>query len=129
MKNHNQIEIVGDIYCLVYCIVGARVFARWTNRLFYRGFVSKSSLSTVSINYDSGGEITLPKNDQTAVILDKIPQEDKVNIDQRVIGYWPGRVRYYPGYISKFCDGENKFYLMFDDGDERCESIYEIRTL
>ena len=109
--------------------VGARVFARWTNGLFYRGFVSKSTLSTVSINYDDGDKITLPKNDNSAVILDKIPHEDEVNAGQKVIGYWPGRVRYYPGYISGPCDDGKKFYLKFDDGDERCEWIYEIRTI
>jgi hypothetical protein len=88
-------------------------------------------LSTVSINYDDGDKITLPKNDTAAVILDKIPTEEGVNIEQRVIGFWPNRVRYYPGYISRFCgDGiRKKFYLKFDDGDERCQFVFEIRTI
>ena len=109
--------------------VGARVFARWTNGLYYKSFVIKSSLSSVSVTYDDGDEITLPKNDKAAVILDKIPDEDQVKIAQRVIGYWPSRVRYYPGYISQLCDNGNKYLAKFDDGDERCEAIYEIRIV
>ena len=109
--------------------VGARVFARWTNGLYYKGFVSKSDLWSVSINYDDGDKITLSKNDKAAVILDKIPEEDQVEIDEKVIGYWPGRVRYYPGHISHLCNDGNKYFLKFDDGDERCEEIYEIRSV
>jgi hypothetical protein len=84
---------------------------------------------SVSINYDDGDKITLPKNDKAAIILDKIPEEDQIKIDEKVIGYWPGRVRYYSGHISNLCDDGNKYYMMFDDGDEYCEAIYEIRTI
>ena len=118
-----------ELSCTFLIAVGARVFARWTNGLYYRGFVSKSVSLTVSINYDDGGKITLAKNDKAAVILDKIPQDNKVKIGQKVIGYWPGRVRYYPGQISKFCDDGSKYFLKFNDGDERCEAVYEIRTV
>ncbi len=69
--------------------------------LYYRGFVRTSeSLLTVSIHYDDGGKIALAKSDQTAVILDTLPQEDDIQQGQRVIGYWPNRVRYYPGNIK-----------------------------
>ena len=105
------------------------MFARWTNGLYYKGFVSKSNLSSVSINYDDGDKIILPKNDKAAVILDKVSEEEKVQIGQEVIGYWPGRVRYYPGHISHLCDGGSKYFLKFNDGDERCEAVYEIRTV
>ena len=117
------------IYIFAFVIsVGARVFAHWTDRLYYRGFVNNSTNSTVSINYDNGDKITLSKKDKTAVVLDKIPSDGKVTIGQRVIGYWPNRARFYPGYISKMCDCGKKYYLMFDDGDERCQEIFEIRT-
>jgi hypothetical protein len=86
-------------------------------------------LSSVSVTYEDGDNISLPKNDKAAVILDKIPDEDQVKIAQRVIGYWPSRVRYYPGYISQLCDNGNKYLAKFDDGDERCEAIYEIRIV
>jgi hypothetical protein len=109
--------------------VGARVFARWTNGLYYRSFVSKSSLSSVSVTYDDGAKITLPKNDKAAVILDKIPEEDQVKIDLRVIAYWPNQVRYYPAYISQFCEDGNKYLAKFDDGSELCEAIHEIRIV
>ena len=86
--------------------VGARVFARWTNGLYYRGFVKTSDSLTVSIHYDDGDKITLAKSDKTAVILDTIPQEDDIQQGQRVIGYWPNRVRYYPGNITHYCSGD-----------------------
>jgi hypothetical protein len=63
---------------------------------------------SVSITYDDGYQITLPKNDKAAVILDKIPEEDKIKIGQRVICYSPLYVEYSPGNISQFCDGGNK---------------------
>ena len=117
-----------DIYIFTFPIaVGARVFARWTNGLYYRGFVRKVTRWTVSINYDDGDKITLSKKDKTAVVLDKIPSKRRVKIGQRVIGYWPNRI-FYPGYISKYCGNRKKYYLMFDDGDERCQEIFEIRT-
>ena len=108
--------------------VGARVFARWINGLYYRGFISQTTHLTVSINYDSGLKITLSKNDETAVVLDKKPSDGEVTIGQRVIGYWPNRVKFYPGYISKLCDNGKKYYFIFDNGDERCQDISEIRT-
>ena len=113
---------------VIVIVVGARVFARWTNGLYYRGFVSNANRSTISINYDDGDKITLSKNDKTAVVLDKIPLNGGVATGQRVIGYWPNRVRFYPGHISKSCDNGKKYYLKFDDGDERCQEIFEIRT-
>ncbi|CAB4027567.1 oxysterol-binding -related 11-like isoform X1 [Paramuricea clavata] len=61
--------------------------------------------------------------------LVNIPQDNEVKIGQKVIGYWPGRVRYYPGQISKFCDDGSKYFLKFNDGDERCEAVYEIRIV
>ena len=112
-------------------VVGARVFARWSNGLYYKGFVSESNQWTVSINYDDGDKITLPKCDcdKSAVILDKIPQDNLVKTGQNVIGYWPGRVRYYPGHISRSCNHGKKYFLKFNDGDERCQAIYELRTV
>ena len=62
------------------------------------------------------------------IVLDKIPLDDEVTTGQSVIGYWPNRVTFYPGYISKLCDNGKKYYVMFDDGDERCQDISEIRT-
>ncbi len=98
--------------------VGLRVYARWTNGLYYRGFLSRSASSTVSIRYDDGDKTTVPKNDESAVILDKIPQDFKLEIGQNVIGYWPNRLRYYPGCISASCNFGFKYFVKFpDDGD------------
>ena len=122
-------RLVGCSIILFLIVVGARVFARWSNGLYYKGFVSKSNRWTVSINYDDGDKITLAKSDKAAVILDKIPKNRLVKIGQNVIGYWPGRVRYYPGHISGSCDYGKKYFLKFNDGDKRCQAIYEIRTV
>jgi len=116
--------------------VGARVLARWTNGLYYRGFVTSTTCTTVFINYDDGDTITLQKNDPTAVILDKLPCYSDVNPGQRVIGYWPGRTRYYPGVVepkddtgSSDCYQKAVYHVKFDDGDERVEDFNQIRLI
>ncbi|KAL9984721.1 hypothetical protein ACROYT_G007050 [Oculina patagonica] len=53
--------------------VGARVFARWSNGLYYRAFVVKATDSGVSIHYDDGDNIDHSKSDTAAVILDRLP--------------------------------------------------------
>ncbi|KAL9984722.1 hypothetical protein ACROYT_G007051 [Oculina patagonica] len=107
--------------------VGARVFARWSNGLYYRAFVVKATDSGVSILYDDGDTIDHNKSDAAAVILDKLPLSNELQVGQRVIGFWPGRVRYYPATISSINAG--KYHVKFDDGDERDEHLYEIRIL
>jgi len=116
--------------------VGARVFARWTNGLYYRGFVTKATSTTVFIAYDDGDTITLLKNDRTAVILDKLPCYCHVKPGQRVIGYWPGRTRYYPGVVeskestgSSNCYQKAVYHVKFDDGDQRIEDFNQIRLI
>ena len=108
-------------------IVGARVFARWTNGLFYRGFVSKATDSKVFINYDDGDTIWLNKTDKISVILDKLPGPKSVIPGQRVIGYWPNRVRFYPGTVIS--RSSTTYFVRYDDGDERHNKIYDIRTI
>ena len=90
-------------------LVGARVFAHWTNGRYHKGFVSNANRSTFTINYNDGDKITLSKKDKTAVALQMIPLVAEVTIGQRVvIGYWPNRVYFCAGYISKLCDnGKN----------------------
>jgi len=115
---------------------GARVFARWTNGLYYRGFVTSVSSTTVGVKYDDGDTITLPKHDLEAVILDALVCYTDVHVGQRVIGFWPGQTRYYPGTVeSKVHTGsvecfQNQVYnVAFDDGDKRKENFYQIRLV
>ncbi len=115
-------------------VVGARVFARLTNGSYDRGFVQEKkevvyNTSTIAIVYDDGAKITLPKNDESAVILDKIPQDSELEIGKVVIGYWPNDAKYLPGRISRSCDLGEKYFVTFDGGDERCEAIYEVRVV
>ena len=119
---------------LFFIVVGARVFARWTNGLYYRGFVQEKkevvyNTSTIAIVYDEGGKITLPKNDESAVILDKIPEDSELEIGKVVIGFWPNDAKYLPGRTSRSCDLGEKYFVTFDNSYERCEAIYEIRAV
>ncbi|XP_078361140.1 uncharacterized protein LOC144645435 [Oculina patagonica] len=114
--------------------VGARVFARWTNGLYYRAFVVSATDSSLSILYDDGDTITHQKSDSTAVILDVLPSRIDVATQPRVIAFWPGRVRYYPGVIeyiiNDFRSSPNTlFHVQFDDGDKRDQEFYQMRIL
>lgn len=121
-------------------VVGARVFARWTNGLYYRGFVTSASSTTVSINYDDGDAITLQKNDAATVILDKLPCYNDVQAGQRVIGFLPGRNGYYPGDVaykrnscSSSCYQKTVYRVLFDasddDTDQRLQDFHQIRLI
>ncbi|XP_078361400.1 uncharacterized protein LOC144645723 [Oculina patagonica] len=107
--------------------VGARVFARWTNGLYYRAFVDSATASSLFILFDDGGTITHQKSDSTAVILDVLPSKTDLKSKPRVIAFWPGEVRYYPGVIKY--EIHHLFHVKFDDGDERDEELYQIRIL
>lgn len=116
--------------------VGARVFARWTNGLYYRGFVTNSTSTTVFISYDDGDTITLHKIDPTAVILDHPACYSEVHAGQRVIGFWPLRTRYYPGVVTHKsisnnddCHQKAVYHVVFDDGDKRLQDSLQIRLI
>ncbi|KAL9984342.1 hypothetical protein ACROYT_G006626 [Oculina patagonica] len=116
--------------------VGTRVFALWTNGLYYRGFVTSATSTTIFINYDDGDTITLHKNDAAAVILDKLPCCSDVQADQRVIGFWPGRVSYYPGdvtykrnFCSTRCYQKAVYHVLFNDTDQRIQDFHQIRLI
>ena len=120
----------------VFISVGARVFARFTNGLYYRGFLTNATSTTVFISYDDGDVITLKKNDVAAVILDKLPCYHEIYPGLRIIGYWPGRTRYYPGKVtskknisSGDCYQKAEYDVLLDDGDRRLEDFHEIRIL
>ena len=112
------------------------MFARWTNGLYYRGFVTSVSATTVHVNYDDGDTITLPMNDFETVILDKLVCYSDVYAGQRVIGFWPGRTQYYPGVVqskvvtgSLECFQKQVYNVVFDDGDKRLEDFNQIRLV
>ena len=110
--------------------IGARVFARWTNGLHYRGFITKASDRTVLVNYDSGDTITLDKSDRTAVILDVLPQVSEILQNERVIGFYD-HTPFYPGHVISIDTVNEEFEVEFDDPFDmkRPESLYEIRLI
>lgn len=110
------------------------MFARKTNGLYYRGFVTSVNYTTVHVKYDDGDHITLPKTNHEAVIPDRLPCYSQVNRGMRVIGYWPGKTRYYPGVVqskevtgSSECFQKQVYNVAFDDGDKRKEDFNQIR--
>ena len=114
--------------------VGARVFARWTNGFYYRGFVLSATSTTVSVRYDDGDKTTLEKNDPEAVVLDTLSCQSDITVGQRAIGFWSmlKAYRFYPGKVTeKKTDGQDcleaSYHIKFDDGDNRWESGFEIR--
>ena len=123
VRSHNH-----NLHFTFLIAVGARVFARWTNGFYYRGFVSDVTDLGVSINFDDGDKITLSKIDKTAVVLDKIPLDGALTRGQRVIGYWPKYVEYFPGHIFRLCDNGQKYCLLFDHSGGRDQDMFEIRA-
>lgn len=107
-------------------VIGARVFARWTNGLYYRGFITRASDRNVFVNWDDGDTITLDKRDRTAVILDVIPQVSEILLNEHVIGFWPHSTQFYPGHVTSIDAVNQKFYVQFDDGTRRIGTLCEI---
>ena len=73
---------------------------------------------------------------RTAVILDKLPCYSHIKPGQRVIGFWPGRTRYYPGVVTykrptglANCYQKAVYYVVFDDGDRRMQDFNQIRII
>ena len=116
--------------------VGARVFARYTNGKYYRGFVDSVTSSTVHIEYDDGSTIELKMSDPSAVILEELPCYTNVDPGQRVIAHWPGKSRYYSATVkskmsrgSNACYQEDAYNVVFDDGDKITEDFNQIRLI
>ena len=99
--------------------------------MYYRGFVTKTSDTSVFVKYDDGDTITLETNDVKAVILDRISCYWGVSEGQQVIGYWPGRLVFYPGVVTvkKDCWGKGVYHVRFYDGDQRDEDFNQIRLI
>ena len=73
---------------------------------------------------------------RTAVILDKLPCYSHIKSGQRVIGFWPGRTRYYPGVVTykkptglAACYQEAVYDVVFDDEDRRMQDFNQIRVI
>ena len=116
--------------------MGARVFARYTNGKYYRGFVDSVTSSTVHIEYDDGSTTKLKMSDPSAVILEELPCYTNVDPGQRVIAHWPGKSRYYSATVkskmsrgSNACYQEDAYNVVFDDGDKITEDFNQIRLI
>ena len=116
--------------------MGARVFGRASDGRYRRGFVTSANSTAVFIKYDDGDTISLNKNDEEAVILDKLPCYGDVQAGERVIGFWPGRTAYYSGDVaykrnlcSTSCYRKAAYQMMFDDGEARIQDFHQIRLI
>ena len=106
------------------------MFARKANGLYYRGIVTSVPFTTVHVKYDDGDTITLLKTNHKAVIPDRLLCYCQVYRGMRVIEFWPGRTRYYPGVVqskevtgSPECFQKQLYNVAFDDGDKDFNQI------
>ncbi|XP_068739754.1 uncharacterized protein [Montipora capricornis] len=96
--------------------VGARVFARWPDGVYYRGFITRASDWDVIISGDDGGTITLNKRDRTGVILDVLPQATEILVNELVIGRFC--TEFLPGQVISIDPANQMFDVRFDDGHD-----------
>ena len=76
------------------------------------------------------------KSDHEAMIADRLLCYSQVSPGMRVIGFWPGQTRYYPGVVqsreatgSLECFQKQVYNVAFDDGDRRKEDFNQIRLV
>lgn len=113
------------------------MFARWTNSLYYHGFVVKATDSSFNIRYDDGYTIDYSKSEaEQALVLDVLPSSTQLQPNIRVLGSGPENRRYHPGVIEKVQDPEpgsssklSSYYVKFDNEDGRNEFFYQIRVM
>ncbi|KAL9957981.1 hypothetical protein ACROYT_G034941 [Oculina patagonica] len=117
--------------------VGARVFARWTNGLYYCGFVVNAADSRLYIHFDDGDNLDYSESEaEQALVLDVLPSSTQLQPNTRVIGAGPESHRYNPGVIEKVQDPEpgsssklSSYYVKFDNEDGSNEFFYQIRVM
>lgn len=118
-----------------YLPVGARVFARGIDNLYYRGFVKTTSyhgdILYIEVQLDQSGSISHQASDQRAIVLDIIPKYSHVHATQRVIGYYPGYSSYLPGTVVRRNTGciKSAYHVRFDMGRQREQDFNDIRIL
>ena len=126
LKHHHNFSII---------LVGARVFARWTDKGYYRGFVNGTSyrgqVLYIDVQLDQLGSVSHQASDERAIVLDIIPLYNHVHATQRVIGCFPGYTSYLPGWVVRRNTAcwEAAYHVLFDMGKERDQDFHELRVL
>ena len=135
VKNDCLLKLYRRIYIHFLILVGARVFARRKDNLYYRGFVKKQihygEKLYIDVELDHLGPISHQDSDERAIILDIIPSYSHVHATQRVIGHFPGYASYIPGVVVRRNEDcwQGAYHVKFDTGEERQLDFNEIRIL
>ncbi|EDO30387.1 predicted protein [Nematostella vectensis] len=111
--------------------VSARVYARWTNGLFYPGSVERVG-SKIEIKFDDGDRIAHDPSDVTAIILDTSPNPGSVDRGSRVIAAWPGKSMFYLGTVDAVNREhvyEPQYHVIYDDGDKGWVTVNQLRIV
>ena len=104
-----------------------RVLARWTNNLYYRGYVEPilHSLET-EVLFTDGSRITHLDEDRSAIIADEAPAT--VHVRQHVLAAWGSlKDKYFIGFIIDKTSSQYK--VLFDDGDQGWYKLQDLRVL
>lgn len=85
----------------------------------------------IEVQLDQSGSILQQASDQTAIVLDIIPNHSHVHATQRVIGYYPGYSSYLSGKVLRRNTGcvKSAYHVQFDMGQEREQDFNDIRIL
>ena len=135
VENDCLLKLYRRIYIHFLILVGARVFSRWKDNLYYRGFVKKQihygEKLYIDVELDHLGPISHQASDERAIILDIIPSYSHVHATQRVIGHFPGYASYIPGVVVRRNEDcwQGAYHVKFDTGEERQLDFNEIRIL
>jgi hypothetical protein len=88
--------------------------------------------SKIHIKFDDGDKISHDPSDVTAIILDTSPNPGAVFKGSRVVGFWPNRNMYYPGYVAtvdKQKPHEVRYFVQYDDGDKGWVNVDQLRLI
>ena len=135
VENDCLLKLYRRIYIHFLILVGARVFARRKDNLYYRGFVKKQihygEKLYIDVELDHLGPISHQASDERAIILDIIPSYSHVHATQRAIGHFPGYASYIPGVVVRRNEDcwQGAYHVKFDTGEERQLDFNEIRIL
>ena len=118
-----------DLLFFFLTAVGEKVYARWTNYVYYPGQVKNIGQDDViSVLFDDGGARSYYVTDNNGVILDVAPSADSVTLHTRVIAVWPANGKYYSATVTKIDEG-GRYNVEYDDGGKGPVDLSQMRLL
>ena len=103
---------------------GDMVWAEWRPNSWYHGKIAKVDGKKYHIAFDDGDKATV---EATKIALDKVPNRDKVAVQNvRVLAKFKG-TKFFPGKVAGFAD--DNFDIQFDDGDKDTVNLKDLRLI